>query len=117
LIADTNCMATNEIYFTEAPDHNELLGYMAGGLRDCMDTCGDDSLELQVTELFRLFGGEMGFRAKRTREEALELAESMVSVLDAIASCESAHSSTRIMALTNAEAFRQGKALIEAELV
>lgn len=108
-------MNTSEVYFTEAPAPTELLGYMAGGLRDCIDYCGDEALDIQAAQLFAEFGGEAGFKVEREDEDALELATRMTTCLDAIASCDSAESSVRMMSLTNAEAFRQGIKLIESE--
>jgi hypothetical protein len=106
--------ALTEQYFTEAPGKIELLGYMAGGLRDCLDYIVDAALEIKAGQLWTEFGQAAGFSAERDEDEALELAVRIAACLDEIASCIHAHPSVRSMALTNAEAFRQGRALIEA---
>lgn len=103
----------HEVYFTEAPDANELLGYMAGGLRDCIDYCSDEN-DIKAMALWNEFGLASGFAKVRSDEDALDLAARMAACMDTIANCDETHSSVRLMALTNAEGHRQAVALIEA---
>lgn len=101
------------LFFQDIPTTGELLGYMAGAVRDCIGCAGSLELEADAILLFDEFGGEAGFAAERPAHLEMDLARRMSDCLESIAAV-SGDSSVAEMALINAAAFAEGQSLIAA---
>lgn len=100
-------------FFQDIPTTAELLGYMAGAVRDCIGSTGSLELEADAILLWDEFGGEAGFAADRPAHAEMDLARRMsaclASISDAARDC-----SVSEMALINSVAFAEGADLIQA---
>jgi hypothetical protein len=102
------------MFFTAAPTANELLGYIAGALRDCLGCAADEAIEWEGQLLWDEFGGEAGFRKDREDAAAINLAARMSMQLRRIAASAPSEA-VRELALINSEAFAEGHQLLEIE--
>ena len=99
------------MFFTTAPDPTELLGYMAGALRDCLGGCTDDAIEWEGQLLWDEFGGEAGFAAERSDDASMQLATRIANQLRRIAAAAAGQDIAEL-ALINAEAFDEGRQMV-----
>ncbi len=102
-------------FFPEIPTADELLGYMAGAVRDCIGDCGSLELEADAMLLWAEFGDEKGFLADRTPHAALDLATRMSACLSAIGEASESHD-IRELGQINAIAFAEGHSLLCGDL-
>jgi hypothetical protein len=99
------------LFFSDTPTATELVGYLAGAVRDCMGFCGDVEIEADALLLWDEFGMEPGFEILRDDEDALDLAARMAACLRAI-SRASGDETIRELAMINAAAWDEATALL-----
>lgn len=103
-------------FFVTTPDAFELVGYMAGGLRDCIGFFESDALEDRCDELFRRFGLDDALMSGFVGSEmaAVDLAAQMADAMDEIAALDTADEAVRELAAMNAAAFAEAMAMSRA---
>lgn len=98
-------------FFQDTPTTAELLGYMAGAVRDCIGCAGSLDLEADAMLLWDEFGGEAGFCAERPAHLEMDLARRMSACLSAVGQI-SRETMVAEMALINSVAFAEGASMI-----